>query len=63
VFFNTLQKPFSHVGIYLGESRFIHASSSKTGRVTISSLQDPYWFDHYDGARRISAAFTASSQP
>jgi cell wall-associated NlpC family hydrolase len=63
VFFNTRQKPFSHVGIYLGENRFIHASSSTTGRVVISGILDPYWAAHYEGARRILDAFTASSQP
>lgn len=63
VFFNTLNRPYSHVGIYLGENRFIHASSSAVGSVTISSLQDPYWSAHYDGARRILAALADSSSP
>ncbi len=40
-----------HVGIYLGEGRFLHAGSS-TG-VTVSQLDDPYWQRHYWMARRI----------
>lgn len=53
VFFNTLDRPFSHVGIYLGEGRFVHASSSRSGRVMISRLDDRYWRQRFDGARRI----------
>jgi len=53
VFFNTLDRAFSHVGIYLGDARFVHASSSRTGVVIISSLNDPYWHTRYDGARRV----------
>ncbi len=60
VFFNTLDRAYSHVGIYLGEGRFIHAASSRTGAVVISSLNDPYWRDRFDGARRVSAALAAS---
>jgi cell wall-associated NlpC family hydrolase len=52
VFFNTLDKPYSHVGIYLGEGRFIHASSGAVGSVTISSLHDEYWQKRFEGARR-----------
>ena len=55
VFFNTLNRPFSHVGIYLGEERFVHAPSSRTGSVMVSSLGERYWREHFDGARRISA--------
>lgn len=54
VFFNTLDRAFSHVGIYLGDARFVHAASSRTGVVLISSLNDPYWQARYDGARRVS---------
>jgi cell wall-associated NlpC family hydrolase len=63
VFFNTLERPSSHVGIYLGENRFIHASSNSVGSVTISNLQDEYWSAHYDGARRILAPLASNSQP
>ncbi len=55
VFFNTLNRAFSHVGIYLGENRFVHASSSRTNKVMVSSLNDRYWRTRFDGARRVVA--------
>ena len=55
VFYNTLDRPFSHVGIYLGDGRFIHAP--KTGAaVRIESLKSGYWSKRWNGARRISVA-------
>lgn len=56
VFFNTLDRAFSHVGIYLGERRFVHAASSRAGRVMVSSLDERYWRERFDGARRVAAA-------
>lgn len=53
VFFDTLGRPFSHVGIYLGDGRFIHAASAGVERVMISRLSNPYWQAHFDGARRL----------
>ena len=53
VFFNTLDRAFSHVGIYLGEHRFVHASSSRTGHVKVSSLNEQYWRERFEGARRV----------
>jgi cell wall-associated NlpC family hydrolase len=53
VFFNTLNRAFSHVGIYLGDDRFVHATSSRTGAVMVSRLSDRYWHEHFDGARRV----------
>ncbi|MBM4190200.1 MAG: C40 family peptidase [Betaproteobacteria bacterium] len=53
VFFNTRRKPFSHVGIYLGEGRFVHSSSTRSKYVTVSNLDDRYWTTRYNGARRI----------
>jgi cell wall-associated NlpC family hydrolase len=55
VFFNTLRHAFSHVGIYLGDNRFVHAASSRTGEVVVSSLNDHYWRDRFDGARRVTS--------
>lgn len=56
VFFNTLNRGFSHVGIYLGDRRFVHATSSRTGRVMVSGLEEPYWRARFDGARRLDPA-------
>ena len=53
VFFNTLKKKFSHVGIYLGDNQFIHAPS-KGGKVRIDDMSEAYWKKNYDGARRIN---------
>ncbi len=55
VFFNTLHRAFSHVGIYLGENRFVHAASSRTGGVMVSNLDDRYWRTRFDGARRVAS--------
>jgi cell wall-associated NlpC family hydrolase len=54
VFFNTLHHRFSHVGIYVGGDRFIHAPSSSTGSVRTDNMREDYWKKHYDGARRIT---------
>lgn len=42
----------SHVGIYVGEGRFVHAPSSG-GTVRLDHLDGPYWRDHYSGAKRV----------
>ncbi len=53
VFYNTAHRPYSHVGIYLGDGKFIHAP--RTGaRVRIESLYKRYWTRRFDGARRIA---------
>ncbi|MEC5396547.1 C40 family peptidase [Uliginosibacterium sp. H1] len=52
VFFNTMRRTFSHVGIYLGENRFLHAPS-KGGAVRIESMDTAYWQKRFNGARRI----------
>ena len=52
LFFNTNGQPFSHVGIYVNGDDFIHAPSQRTGRVLVSSLDNPYWKKHFIGARR-----------
>lgn len=53
VFFNTLRRKFSHVGIYLGDNNFIHSPSSG-GSIRIDELDNPYWRRAYNGARHIS---------
>jgi cell wall-associated NlpC family hydrolase len=52
VFFNTLKKTFSHVGIYVGNNQFIHSPSSG-GSVRIETLDKQYWTSRFDGARRL----------
>ena len=52
VFFKTMRQAFSHVGIYLGDNRFIHAP--KPGAVVrTENMQVSYWRTRFDGARRI----------
>ena len=53
VFFANTYKPgVSHVGIYLGGGRFIHAANSQVGTI-VSNLNEPKWIAHYAGARRL----------
>ena len=53
VFFDTLHRSFSHVGIYLGDDRFIHAPSNG-GSVRVENMLDDHWRNNYNGARRIT---------
>jgi len=52
VFFRTYANYPSHVGIYLGDNRFVHASS-RDRKVTIESLDTPYYVKRYIGAKRL----------
>ena len=52
VFFNTLNRAFSHVGIYLGNSRFLH-SPSTGGVVRVESMDVSYWRKRFNGGRRV----------
>ena len=55
VFFNTMRRAFSHVGIYVGDGKFIH--SPKPGaEVRVESLSVSYWQRRFDGARRVQPA-------
>ena len=55
VFFNTMRRAFSHVGIYIGEGKFIH--SPKPGsEVRVENMGVSYWSRRFDGARRVEAA-------
>lgn len=54
VFFNTMRRAFSHVGIYVGEGKFIH--SPKPGaEVRLENMGLAYWNHRFDGARRVPA--------
>ncbi len=71
VFFNTLRRAFSHVGIYIGDGKFVHAPArGKTVRV--ESMNSSYWVKRFNGARRVVdfdnrtlalAAINQASQP
>jgi len=55
VFFNTLRRTFSHVGIYIGNDQFVHAPSSG-GAVRVEHMSKQYWAQRFSGARRLLAA-------
>lgn len=55
LFFNTLGQPFSHVGVYMGDGRFVHAPG-RNGQVRVDQLDERYWRRRFNGARRIDLA-------
>lgn len=61
VFFNTLKSVTSHVGIYLGNNRFIHAPRAG-GAISVTDMNDAYWSKRYTGARHIEASDLAASE-
>ncbi|CAG9196269.1 Hydrolase Nlp/P60 [Paraburkholderia tropica] len=62
VFFNTTGRPHSHVGIYVGNLRFVNAPSTG-GTVRLDYLTNPYWAKHFDGIRRMAPPKRAPSTP
>lgn len=52
VFFDTFRRAFSHVAIYIGDGRFLHAPA-RGGRVRVEALDDSYWRARFNGARRL----------
>lgn len=52
VFFNTLRRAFSHVGIYIGNGQFVHAPSTG-GTIRVEQLGKSYWTSRFNGARRL----------
>lgn len=52
VFFNTMRRAFSHVGIYLGDNRFMHAPRAGS-EIRIEDMRQSYWIRRYNGARRL----------
>ena len=62
VFFNTMRRAFSHVGIYVGGGKFIH--SPKPGaEVRVEDMGGSYWQRRFDGARRVQTTAAAPSAP
>lgn len=58
VFFNTMGRRYSHVGIYMGNNRFVH-SPSAGGAVRIENIEMKYWAKRYNGARRLASNMVA----
>ena len=57
VFFNTMRRTFSHVGIYIGDGKFIHAPSAGKA-VRVDDLRAAYWTKRFTGARRVQEPLT-----
>ena len=57
VFYNTRNRPYSHVGIYLGDGNFVHAPRPGQ-RVRVESVESPYWRARWNGARRLDPPST-----
>ena len=53
VFYNTRNRAYSHVGIYIGDGRFVHAPRPGQ-KVRADSLESPYWRSRFDGGRRLT---------
>ncbi len=62
VFFNTTGRPNSHVGIYVGQNRFVHAPSTG-GTVRLEDMSKSYWASRYNGARRVSGPLDPGDSP
>ena len=56
VFFNTMRRSFSHVGIYIGDNKFVHSPSTGS-TIRVDDMDNSYWEKRYTGARRIEATF------
>jgi cell wall-associated NlpC family hydrolase len=56
VFFNTMRRSFSHVGIYIGDNKFVHSPSTGS-TIRVDDMEDGYWEKRFQGGRRIEAAF------
>ena len=64
VFYNTMRHAYSHVGIYLGENKFVHASVTGRG-VEVVNMNENYWVKRFNGARRVITSrlpFAASNE-
>ncbi|HEY8876886.1 MAG TPA: C40 family peptidase [Roseateles sp.] len=60
VFFNTMKRTFSHVGIYVGEGKFIHAPRTGSA-VRVEDMRDSYWAKRFTGARRADLKAAADA--
>jgi cell wall-associated NlpC family hydrolase len=62
VFFNTMRRAFSHVGIYVGNGKFIHAPKPGA-QVRVEDIGISYWANRFDGARRVPGAEPITTVP
>ena len=62
VFFNTMRRAFSHVGIYVGDGKFIHSPRSGS-QVRVEDMRMSYWSTRFNGARRVPMTATSGSAP
>lgn len=53
LFYNTQHSSYSHVGIYIGDNKFVHAPKSGS-HIRVEKMNEKYWLSRYNGARRIS---------
>jgi cell wall-associated NlpC family hydrolase len=56
VFFNTMRRTFSHVGIYIGDNKFVHSPSTGS-TIRVDDMDDGYWEKRFTGARRIETSY------
>ncbi|CAI8948677.1 MULTISPECIES: C40 family peptidase [Burkholderia] len=56
VFFNTMRRTFSHVGIYIGDNKFVHSPSTGS-TIRVDDLDNGYWEKRFTGARRLESEF------
>jgi cell wall-associated NlpC family hydrolase len=61
VFFNTMRRTFSHVGIYIGDNKFVHSPSTGS-TIRVDDMDDKYWEKRFTGARRVETSFTPDQQ-
>ncbi|AOK00629.1 C40 family peptidase [Burkholderia vietnamiensis] len=61
VFFNTMRRTFSHVGIYIGDNKFVHSPSTGS-TVRVDDLDSGYWEKRFTGARRLESTFPMNAE-
>ncbi|MGV0954271.1 MAG: C40 family peptidase [Fluviibacter sp.] len=61
VFFNTMRRANSHVGIYLGNDQFVHAPKPGA-EIRVENMHQAYWVNKYNGARRLDGVTAAPSR-
>lgn len=61
VFFNTMRRTFSHVGIYIGDNKFVHSPSTGS-TIRVDDLDSGYWEKRFTGARRVETSYQQSQE-